>query len=168
MTEKEPLPFVHVGRPSSLTRFSEQSERTLNSSVARPEPLVMRSSHRGECKLKSLLVYQGQQRRRWHLTIGMGRGWSLAQINQDILVKTRDNLFTQARNSELAKLTKVCILLYGSSSTLTVFSLSLLFSPPLPDLLSLSPIAPWDHDDWDNTTRRSPLAGTRHMVTSLT
>ena len=103
---------------------------------------------------RALLVYQGQQRRRWHLTIGTGRGWSLAQINQDILVKTRDNLFTQARNSELAKLTKVCILLHGSSSTLTVFLLSLLFfSPPLPDLLSLSPIARWDHDDWDNTTR---------------
>ena len=48
MTEEDPLPFVHVGAPSSLTRLSEQSDRELKSSVARPEPLVMRSSHKGE------------------------------------------------------------------------------------------------------------------------
>ncbi|KAK2462398.1 hypothetical protein APHAL10511_005704 [Amanita phalloides] len=55
----------------------------------------------------ALLVYQGQQRKKWHLTIGMAGGYSLAQINQDLLVKTQDNLQSQAFNKELARLSKV-------------------------------------------------------------
>ncbi|KAK2462561.1 hypothetical protein APHAL10511_005419 [Amanita phalloides] len=54
----------------------------------------------------ALLVYQGQQRKKWHLTIGMAGGYSLAQINQDLLVKTQDNLQSQAFNKELARLSK--------------------------------------------------------------
>ena len=58
---------------------------------------------------RSLLVYQGQQRKRWHLTIGTGRGWSLSQINQDLLLRTRDTLQSQAFNLELSKLSKASL-----------------------------------------------------------
>lgn len=55
---------------------------------------------------RALLVYQGQQRKRWHLTIGTGRGWSLSQINQEVLIRTRDALQSQAFNAELTRLSK--------------------------------------------------------------
>jgi hypothetical protein len=56
---------------------------------------------------RALLVYQGKQRIRWHLAIGAGNGWSLAQINEEVLKKTKDLLFDEARLAELAKLSKV-------------------------------------------------------------
>ncbi|KAF8345274.1 hypothetical protein F5887DRAFT_885173 [Amanita rubescens] len=58
---------------------------------------------------RALLVYQGQQRKRWHLTISSGNGWSLAHINEVVLKRTKDALFDEARTAELAKLSKVSL-----------------------------------------------------------
>ncbi|KAG2742869.1 hypothetical protein P692DRAFT_20750409, partial [Suillus brevipes Sb2] len=44
---------------------------------------------------KALLLYQSQQRRRWHLTIGTAQGWSLEEINQDLLFEAREKLFNE-------------------------------------------------------------------------
>ncbi|KAG1861227.1 hypothetical protein F4604DRAFT_1522492, partial [Suillus subluteus] len=44
-------------------------------------------------KQRALLLYQAQQCRRWHLTVGTAQGWSLEEINQDILFKAREELF---------------------------------------------------------------------------
>ncbi|KAG1901671.1 uncharacterized protein F5891DRAFT_1187126 [Suillus fuscotomentosus] len=38
-------------------------------------------------KQRALLLYQAQQQRRWHLSIGSSNSWSLAKINQDLLNK---------------------------------------------------------------------------------
>ncbi len=62
---------------------------------------------------RALLVYQGQQRKKWHLTIGTMGGYSLAQINQDLLVKTRDALQSQAFNKELTRLSKASPLTFS-------------------------------------------------------
>ncbi|KAJ8589189.1 hypothetical protein M405DRAFT_818456 [Rhizopogon salebrosus TDB-379] len=47
---------------------------------------------------RALLVYQGQQRRRWHLTVGGPLSYSLARINQDLLDETKEELLDQSRN----------------------------------------------------------------------
>ena len=49
-------------------------------------------------KQRALLVYQGQQRRRWHLTIGGPNSYSLARINRDLLDETKEDLLDQSRN----------------------------------------------------------------------
>ncbi|KAG2137013.1 hypothetical protein DEU56DRAFT_736994 [Suillus clintonianus] len=38
-------------------------------------------------KQRALLLYQAQQRRRWHLAAGSSNSWSLAKINQDLLLE---------------------------------------------------------------------------------
>ncbi|KAF8696488.1 hypothetical protein AX14_001564 [Amanita brunnescens Koide BX004] len=65
---------------------------------------------RDEFSKQALLVYQGQQRKRWHLAIGSSSAWSLALINKTVLKKTKDLLFDEARVAELAKLSKVRLL----------------------------------------------------------
>ncbi|KAG1748477.1 uncharacterized protein EDB91DRAFT_1079429 [Suillus paluster] len=56
-------------------------------------------------KQRALLLYQAQQRRRWHLTAGTVRGWSLEKINQDLLLEAREELF----NEQHEKLTIIAI-----------------------------------------------------------
>ncbi|KAG1867123.1 hypothetical protein C8R48DRAFT_704315 [Suillus tomentosus] len=51
-------------------------------------------------KQKALLLYQSQQRRRWHLTIGSSQSWSLEEINQDLLFEAREELFNEKRERE--------------------------------------------------------------------
>lgn len=46
-------------------------------------------------KQKALLLYQSQQRCRWHITVGTAQGWSLEEINQDLLFKVREELFNE-------------------------------------------------------------------------
>ncbi|KAG1792713.1 hypothetical protein EV424DRAFT_1453706 [Suillus variegatus] len=53
-------------------------------------------------KQKALLLYQSQQRRRWHLTIGSSQSWSLEEINQDLLFEAREELFNEKREKETA------------------------------------------------------------------
>ncbi|KAG1875508.1 hypothetical protein DFJ58DRAFT_909995 [Suillus subalutaceus] len=57
-----------------------------------PDPLQQRA----------LLLYQSQQRRRWHLTIGTAQGWSLEEINQDLLFEARELLFNEKRDKDTA------------------------------------------------------------------
>ncbi|KAG1816965.1 hypothetical protein DFJ58DRAFT_633530, partial [Suillus subalutaceus] len=44
-------------------------------------------------KQRALLMYQLQQQCRWHITIGTTHGWSLEEINQDLLLEAREDLF---------------------------------------------------------------------------
>lgn len=53
-------------------------------------------------KQKALLLYQSQQRRRWHLTVGTAQGWSLEEINQDLLFEVREELFNEKRDKDMA------------------------------------------------------------------
>ncbi|KAG1724499.1 uncharacterized protein EDB91DRAFT_1087430 [Suillus paluster] len=46
-------------------------------------------------KQRALLLYQSQQRRRWHLTVGTAHSWSLEEINQDLLLEVREDLFNE-------------------------------------------------------------------------
>jgi hypothetical protein len=51
---------------------------------------------------KALLLYQSQQRRRWHRTIGTAQGWSLEEINQDLLFEARELLFNEKQDKDTA------------------------------------------------------------------
>ncbi|KAG1800695.1 uncharacterized protein BJ212DRAFT_1287078, partial [Suillus subaureus] len=46
-------------------------------------------------KQRALLLYQSQQRHRWHLTVGTVHDWSLEEINQDLLLEARKDLFNE-------------------------------------------------------------------------
>lgn len=58
-------------------------------------------------KQRALLLYQSQQRRCWHLTIGTAQGWSLEEINQDLLLEVREELFNEKREKETAMAVQV-------------------------------------------------------------
>lgn len=60
-------------------------------------------------KQRALLLYQAQQRRRWHLTVGTSQGWSLEEINQDLLVEAREELFNDHLEKQAAKVIQVSI-----------------------------------------------------------
>lgn len=54
--------------------------------------------HTDPLKTKALMVYQAQQRRRWHMVMlnpNPERGYSLALINEDILLETFHTLLTE-------------------------------------------------------------------------
>jgi hypothetical protein len=40
-----------------------------------------------QLKQRALLLYQSQQRRRWHMTIGTVQSWSLEELNQDLILE---------------------------------------------------------------------------------
>ncbi|KAG1720518.1 hypothetical protein EDB19DRAFT_1835946 [Suillus lakei] len=48
-------------------------------------------------KQHALLLYQVQQRCRWHLAIGSSNSWSLARVNQDLLDEAHEEVFKQFR-----------------------------------------------------------------------
>ncbi|KAG1903423.1 isoprenoid synthase domain-containing protein [Suillus fuscotomentosus] len=48
-------------------------------------------------KQSTLLLYQAQQCKCWHLTIGSSNSWSIAKINQDLLNEARETIFNQFR-----------------------------------------------------------------------
>lgn len=56
---------------------------------------------------EALLVYQAKQRRLWHHTIGTPFGFSLAEIEEELLKRTRDELAQAAFNTELKKMQSV-------------------------------------------------------------
>ena len=49
----------------------------------------------------ALLVYQGQQRRRWHDTITSVRAFDLSLLNEDLLQSTLDNILIKVRSEQL-------------------------------------------------------------------
>lgn len=51
-------------------------------------------------KQHALLLYQLQQRCRWHLSIGTGLTWSLKEINQDLLLEAWEELFNEQREKQ--------------------------------------------------------------------
>ena len=53
---------------------------------------------------EALLVYQAKQRRLWHHTIGTLFGFSLTEIEEELLKRTRDELVQTAFNMELKKM----------------------------------------------------------------
>lgn len=55
-----------------------------------------------QLKQRALLLYQSQQRRRWHQTIGTAQGWSLEDLNQDLIFEAREELFNEKREKETA------------------------------------------------------------------
>ncbi|KAG2147963.1 hypothetical protein DEU56DRAFT_730301, partial [Suillus clintonianus] len=44
-------------------------------------------------KQQALLLYQSQQRSRWHLAIGSAQSWSLEEINQELLMEAKAGQF---------------------------------------------------------------------------
>jgi hypothetical protein len=53
-----------------------------------------------QLKQRALLLYQSQQRRRWHQTIGTAQSWSLEELNQDLILEAREELFNEKRERE--------------------------------------------------------------------
>jgi hypothetical protein len=73
----------------------------------------------------ALLLYQAQQRHRWHLSVGSSNSWSLARINQDLLDEVHEEVFKQFRVQQLAMILQVRVLLslvYFSSLTTPALS----------------------------------------------
>jgi len=60
-----------------------------------------------ELRQRALLLYQSQQRRLWHLTAGGPNGWSIAELNNDLIVEAREELFNAQRSKALAALQQV-------------------------------------------------------------
>jgi hypothetical protein len=55
----------------------------------------------------TLLLYQSQQCRLWHLTAGGPHGWSIAELNQELILKVREEIFNLDRDQALAMLKQV-------------------------------------------------------------
>ncbi|KAG1809727.1 hypothetical protein EV424DRAFT_1321597 [Suillus variegatus] len=66
-------------------------------------------------KQRALLLYQSQQRRRWHLTIGSAQSWSLEELNQDLIFEAREELFNEKREKETSAAIQVRIVSFRSS-----------------------------------------------------
>lgn len=58
-------------------------------------------------KQRALLLYQSQQRRLWHLTAGGPHGWSIAELNQELILEVREEIFNLDRDQALAMLKQV-------------------------------------------------------------
>ncbi|KAF8835960.1 hypothetical protein BDN67DRAFT_958557 [Paxillus ammoniavirescens] len=56
---------------------------------------------------RALITYQGEQRPRWHQTVGTNSAWSLSHINEKVLAETRRIIQNQSANSLLIKLAQV-------------------------------------------------------------
>ncbi|KAG1855953.1 hypothetical protein F4604DRAFT_1685611 [Suillus subluteus] len=55
-------------------------------------------------KQRALLLYQSQQRRMWHLTAGSPHGWSIAELNHELILEAREEIFNIDRDQALAAL----------------------------------------------------------------
>ncbi|KAG1731536.1 hypothetical protein EDB19DRAFT_1604358, partial [Suillus lakei] len=44
-------------------------------------------------KQRALLLYQSQQRRLWHLTAGGPFGWTIAELNHELILEAREEIF---------------------------------------------------------------------------
>jgi hypothetical protein len=53
-------------------------------------------------KQRALLLYQGQQRRKWHLYAGSSESWSLEVLNEQLLIEAREDLFNEQRTQQTA------------------------------------------------------------------
>ncbi|KIK34800.1 hypothetical protein CY34DRAFT_97268 [Suillus luteus UH-Slu-Lm8-n1] len=58
-------------------------------------------------KQRALLLYQSQQRRLWHLTAGGPLGWSIAELNPELILEAREEIFNLDRDLALAMLKQV-------------------------------------------------------------
>jgi ribosomal protein S15P/S13E len=61
-----------------------------------------------ELQRRALLLYQSQQRRLWHLTAGTLQGWSIAELNHELILEAREEIFNLQRTKALASLSQVC------------------------------------------------------------
>jgi len=77
-------------------------------------------------KQRALLLYQSQQHRHWHLTIGSAQGWSLEKLNQDLIFEAWEELFNEKREKETSSAIQVCII---SSCSFVITLTSFLFFP---------------------------------------
>jgi hypothetical protein len=58
-------------------------------------------------KQRALLLYQSQQRRRWHLSAGSSISWSLKNINDYLLLEAREDLFNEQCAQQTAAVLQV-------------------------------------------------------------
>lgn len=56
---------------------------------------------------RALLLYQSQQRQRWHRAIGTAQGFSLAKLNEEVLKEACEELAERERNARLESLRQV-------------------------------------------------------------
>lgn len=59
---------------------------------------------------KALLVYQAEQRRNWHYAISTPFGYSIAEIEEELLKRTRDELGQNTLNAAINRLNSVSLL----------------------------------------------------------
>ena len=60
-----------------------------------------------ELRQRTLLLYQSQQHHLWHLTVGGPNSWSIAELNNDLIVEAREELFNAQCSKALAALQQV-------------------------------------------------------------
>lgn len=79
-------------------------------------------------KQRALLLYQGQQRRKWHLYAGSSESWSLEVLNEQLLIEAREDLFNEQRTQQTAlaihvSLSSTCSLLQWLTIYLNLYPL---------------------------------------------
>jgi hypothetical protein len=88
-------------------------------------------------KQRALLLYQSQQRRRWHLTAGTSKGWSIEEINQDLLIEAREELFNEHLERQTAKAIQVSragqslVNHFSFASSIKIYSIPARYASPL-------------------------------------
>jgi hypothetical protein len=53
-----------------------------------------------QLKQRALLLYQSQQRWRWHQSLGSAQSWTLEELNNDLILEAREELFNEKRDKE--------------------------------------------------------------------
>ena len=111
-------------------------------------------------KQKALLLYQSQQRCRWHLTVGTAQGWSLEEINQDLLFEVREELFNEKRDKDTIIAVKQAAAAYIASSSEALCPQHALTvqQVPLPKKRALPPNEEPMGNNKKVCTARAPLA----------
>ncbi|KIN95995.1 hypothetical protein M404DRAFT_164401, partial [Pisolithus tinctorius Marx 270] len=84
---------------------------------------------------RALLLYQSQQRQRWHRALSTLNTWSLSELNQELLNDAREEILDRERSQELENLRKVR---NTCSSNDTPTNITLPLSAPPSPLLSLA------------------------------
>jgi hypothetical protein len=110
---RDPKTPVYDDEDLSWEEFNEAAPRMINSMRDNGWPDARMDMHikfwsalqnhrwrhsRDKTKQRALLVYQGVQRKRWHLAIAGPNSYSLANINQELLDETKEDLLDQSRN----------------------------------------------------------------------
>ena len=112
---KDPKSVITKDENLSWEQFNQAAPRMINSMKAHDWPEDRMDMHilfwsalqthrwchaQDPLKQRALLLYQSQQHRRWHLNAGAANSWSLENINDQLLLEAREDLFNKQRTQQ--------------------------------------------------------------------